>query len=64
MKNHVRVYISLPADAVFEQVHDDYSGRVISTTVEADLNLGEVNMALCELENALRELAWEDKDGD
>lgn len=55
----VKVYIELPADVVIEQVFDDFSGRVISTTVEAELTLGELNMALGELESGLREFAWE-----
>ncbi len=56
MARTVKVYLELPGDTVFEQVFDDYSGRVISTCVEAELNLGEINMALNELEAALSEL--------
>lgn len=60
MSKVVRICLDLPADAIFEQIIDEYSGRVISTTVEADLNLGEINMGLAEFEYALKEIAWGD----
>jgi hypothetical protein len=56
----VKVYLEFPADAVIEQTFDDYSGKVISTTVEVELTLGELNMALGELESGLREFAWDE----
>lgn len=60
MEKLVRICLDLPADAIFEQIFDEYSGRVISTIVEADLNLGEINMGLCEFESALQEILWEE----
>lgn len=62
MEKLVRIFLSLPADTVYEQIIDEYSGRVISTIVEADLNIGEINMGLCEFEAALRECLWGEKD--
>lgn len=58
MAKRVKVYLELPGNVIIEQVHEDYSGRVISTTIEAELTLGELNQALNELENGLREFAW------
>lgn len=63
MKKLVHICLELPADAIFVQIFDEYSGRVIATTVEADVNLGEINMGLSEFEAALREYAWSDEDG-
>lgn len=62
MRNLIHICLDLPADAIFEQVIDEYSGRVISTTIEADLNIGEINMGLAEFEAALKEYAWGDEE--
>lgn len=62
MKETVRICLDLPADARFVQIFDEYSGRVVATTIEADINLGEINMGLAEFENALREMAWVEND--
>lgn len=58
MTRRVHICLDLPGDAVFEQIFNDF-GRVTSTTLEADLTVGELHMALSELEHALKEYAWE-----
>jgi len=60
MAKRIKVCLELPGDTIFEQVYDDYSGRVLYTTVEADLTLGEINCCLQELESAFKEMIWEE----
>lgn len=53
----IKIYLELPADTILEQIFDG-SGKVISTVVEANLNLEEIHRGLSEFENAITEYAW------